>query len=189
MTNISVFASGNGTNFEKIMNYIEVGYFKNIHVTSVVTDKVDAGVIERAKKYDVPVHIISPKDFRNKRQYEVHILTIMRKEQVEWIVLAGYMRLITSVLLNAFDRKILNIHPSLLPSFPGKDAIGQALDYGVKVTGATVHYVDSGMDTGEIIAQSSCVIHDDDTKDTLQLRVQNLEYEIYPQTIKRLIDQ
>lgn len=189
MTNISVFASGNGTNFEKIMNYIEVGYFKNIHVTSVVTDKADAGVIERAKKYDVPVHIISPKDFRNKRQYEVHILTIMRKEQVEWIVLAGYMRLITSVLLNAFDRKILNVHPSLLPSFPGKDAIGQALDYGVKVTGATVHYVDSGMDTGEIIAQSSCVIHDDDTKDTLQLRVQNLEYEIYPQTIKRLIDQ
>ena len=92
-------------------------------------------------------------------------------------------------MLNAFDRKILNIHPSLLPSFPGKDAIGQALDYGVKVTGATVHYVDSGMDTGEIIAQSSCVIHDDDTKDTLQLRVQNLEYEIYPQTIKRLIDQ
>ena len=114
MTNISVFASGNGTNFEKIMNYIEVGYFKNIHVTSVVTDKVDAGVIERAKKYDVPVHIISPKDFRNKRQYEVHILTIMRKEQVEWIVLAGYMRLITSVLLNAFDRKILNIHLSLI---------------------------------------------------------------------------
>ncbi|MCY1025311.1 formyltransferase family protein, partial [Mammaliicoccus sciuri] len=115
------------------------------------------------------------------------LLTRLAQDRVSWVILAGYMKIVGPTLLKQYEGKMLNIHPSILPSFPGKDAVGQALDYGVRVTGATVHYVDSGMDTGEIIDQLSCKVYPDDTRETLQLRIQNLEYELYPRVMKEII--
>ena len=133
------------------------------------------------------VHINEPKDFENKGEYEQKLIQLLHSEEVEWIILAGYMRLVGPDLLNAYEGKILNIHPSLLPKYKGKDAIGQAFNSGDKETGSTVHYVDSGMDTGEIIEQRKCDINPDDTKETLEERVKQLEYELYPSVIAKVI--
>ena len=133
------------------------------------------------------VHINEPKDFENKGEYEQKLIQLLHSEEVEWIILAGYMRLVGPELLNAYEGKILNIHPSLLPKYKGKDAIGQAFNSGDKETGSTVHYVDSGMDTGEIIEQRKCDINPDDTKETLEERVKQLEYELYPSVIAKVI--
>lgn len=133
------------------------------------------------------VHINEPKDFENKAEYEQKLIQLLHSEEVEWIILAGYMRLVGPDLLNAYEGKILNIHPSLLPKYKGKDAIGQAFNSGDKETGSTVHYVDSGMDTGEIIEQRKCDIKPDDTKEALEERVKQLEYELYPSVIAKVI--
>ena len=135
----------------------------------------------------VMVHINEPKDFENKAEYEQKLIQLLHSEEVEWIILAGYMRLVGPDLLNAYEGKILNIHPSLLPKYKGKDAIGQAFNSGDKETGSTVHYVDSGMDTGEIIEQRKCDIKPDDTKEALEERVKQLEYELYPSVIAKVI--
>ncbi|TDM03871.1 phosphoribosylglycinamide formyltransferase [Macrococcus carouselicus] len=187
MKNVAIFASGSGTNFEKIMENVKIGYLDNIRVTGLYVDKGDAYAIERAKHYDVPVHLFEMKHFASKSAYEEAILRQLETDQVEWLILAGYMKLVGPTLLEPFEGHILNIHPSILPSFPGKDAVRQALDYGCRVSGVTVHYVDAGMDTGTIIDQMSCPIHEDDTKETLQLRIQTLEYELYPRVIKKII--
>lgn len=187
MTKVAIFASGNGSNFEKIMDNIAVDYLENIEVTALYTDKQDAFAIERARRFRLPVRIFQLESFDDKEHYETEILKQLHREQVEWIILAGYMKLIGPTLLNAYEGRIINIHPSILPSFPGKNAVGQALRYGCRVTGATVHYVDSGVDTGKIIDQMSCPIYEDDTEETLQLRIQNLEYELYPRVIKKII--
>ncbi|MCE4956939.1 phosphoribosylglycinamide formyltransferase [Macrococcoides caseolyticum] len=187
MKNVAIFASGNGSNYEKIMEHIQAGQLTNINVVGLYTDKREAYVIERAKRFSTPVHLFELSQFEHKAAYEQAILTQLQADDVDWIILAGYMKLIGPALLDVYEGRILNIHPSLLPSFPGKDAIGQALRYGVRVTGATVHYVDSGMDTGTIIDQMSCPILEDDTQASLQLRVQNLEYELYPRVIKKII--
>ncbi len=187
MRNIAVFASGNGSNFEKIMENIQVGYLNHIHVTGLYTDQNQAFAIERARRFSLPVHIFNRSSFDDKEHYESAILKQLHRDQVEWIILAGYMKLIGPTILNAYTGRIINIHPSILPSFPGKNAVGQALNYGCRVSGATVHYVDSGIDTGRIIDQMSCPIYEDDTEETLQLRIQNLEYELYPRVIKKII--
>ncbi|TDM12368.1 phosphoribosylglycinamide formyltransferase [Macrococcus lamae] len=187
MTNIVIFASGNGSNFEKIMENIEAGYLSGINVIGLYTDNHEAFAIERARRFRLPVHIFNRKSFNDKEDYETAVLKQLTRDQVEWIVLAGYMKLLGPTLLNAYPGRILNIHPSILPSFPGKNAVGQALSYGCRVTGATVHYVDSGMDTGKIIDQMSCPVYEDDTEETLQLRIQNLEYELYPRVINKII--
>ena len=135
----------------------------------------------------VMVHINEPKDFENKAEYEQKLIQLLHSEEVEWIILAGYMRLVGPDLLNAYEGKILNIHPSLLPKYKGKNAIGQAFNSGDKETGSTVHYVDSGMDTGEIIEQRKCDIKPDDTKEVLEERVKQLEYELYPSVIAKVI--
>ncbi|WP_414044556.1 phosphoribosylglycinamide formyltransferase [Macrococcus equi] len=187
MKKVAIFASGNGSNYEKIMENIQAEFLTEIDVVGLYTDKTEAFAIERARRFKTPVHIFELSQYENKIAYETAILKQLQDDGVEWIILAGYMKLIGETLLDAYDGQILNIHPSLLPSFPGKNAVGQALQYGVKVTGATVHYVDSGMDTGKIIDQMSCPIYEDDTEQTLQLRVQNLEYELYPRVIKKII--
>lgn len=187
MIKIAIFASGNGSNFEKIMENIEIGYLNNIEVTALYTDRSDAFCIERARRFNLPVHIINPKKYDNKESYEQALISKLSQDRVQWIILAGYMRIVGPTLLREYEGRILNIHPSILPSFPGKDAVGQALEYGVRVTGATVHFVDSGIDTGKIINQLSCSVYPEDTRDTLQLRIQNLEYELYPRVIKEII--
>ncbi|TDM20866.1 phosphoribosylglycinamide formyltransferase [Macrococcoides canis] len=187
MVKVAIFASGNGSNYEKIMENIQAGFLDHIEVTGLYTDKRSAFAIERARRFDTPVHIFELKTFDSKVAYESAILEQLKQDGVEWIILAGYMKLIGSTLLDAYEGKMINIHPSILPSFPGVNAVGQALDYGCRVSGATVHYVDSGMDTGKIIDQMSCPIYEEDTEETLQLRIQNLEYELYPRVIKKII--
>ncbi|MCH1577362.1 phosphoribosylglycinamide formyltransferase [Staphylococcus epidermidis] len=187
MTNIAIFASGSGSNFENIVKHIQTGQLSGINVTALYTDNEGVPCIDRAKNLNIPIHINKPKDFSSKSLYEQHLLKLLSSEEVQWIVLAGYMRLVGQDLLQAYEGRILNIHPSLLPKFKGLDAIGQALESGDTVTGSTVHYVDSGMDTGEIIEQQQCDIKPDDTKEQLEDRVKHLEYKLYPRVIAKII--
>lgn len=185
-TKIAVFASGSGSNFQAIQESIERGEL-NAKVELVVTDKPNAYVVKRAEQFGIPVFAFSPKDYESKATYESEIVKVLNEKSVEWIVLAGYMRLIGETLLNAYPNKIVNIHPSLLPSFPGKDAIGQAMDHGVKVTGVTVHYVDEGMDTGPIIAQAAVEVVEGDREETEE-RIHQVEHELYPKTLTMLFE-
>lgn len=187
MTKVAIFASGSGSNFENIVLKVDKGELNNIEITSLFTDHHDAYCIDRANKLKVATHINEPKNFESKSAYEQHLIQLLKREEVEWIILAGYMRLIGPDLLDAYEGKILNIHPSLLPKYKGEDAVGQAFDSGDNVTGSTVHYVDSGMDTGEIIEQRQCDIKPDDTKEALEERVKHLEYELYPSVIAKVI--
>lgn len=144
-------------------------------------------IVLNARKYHLDVHINELKNFDSKADYERKIIEWLTSEKVEWIVLAGYMKLIGENILRAYDKRILNIHPSLLPKYKGKDAIGQALASGDTITGSTVHYVDSGMDTGEIIEQRQCDIYPDDNKSDLEERIKAIEHELYPEVISKII--
>lgn len=181
---VAVFASGSGSNFQVIIDAAQSGEL-HAEIVAIVTDKPLALVVERATNAGVSVVALQPKDFPSKADYEAAILKELTKLEVEWLVLAGYMRLIGDTLLSAFANRIVNIHPSLLPAFPGKDAIGQALAHGVKVTGVTVHYVDAGMDTGSIISQQAVEVVDGDREKTEQ-RIHAVEHELYTKTLQQL---
>ncbi|MDO5375946.1 MAG: phosphoribosylglycinamide formyltransferase [Staphylococcus rostri] len=187
MVKIAIFASGSGTNFDNIMRRVAAGQLTNIEVTALYTDQPTAPCVQLGQQHGLTVHTLSPKSYIDKAAYEQDVLSRLQAEQVEWIVLAGYMRLIGNTLLDAYEGKILNIHPSLLPKYKGIDAVGQALNNGENETGSTVHYVDAGMDTGQIIAQRTCPIYKDDTKATLEDRIKALEYELYPEVIQQII--
>src|SRR5699024_7834703 len=136
------------------------------HIKLLVCDKPGAKVIDRAQQYDIPVVVRRQADFSGKESYEQDILTHLREKKITWIFLAGYMRLIGPTLRQPFSGKIVNIHPSLLPDFPGLNAIQQALEAGVRKTGVTIHFVDEGMDTGPVIAQQTVPVLADDTEHT-----------------------
>lgn len=184
VTKFAVFASGSGTNFQAIYDAVQEGKLTGEAVL-VVTDKPDAFIVERAEKAGIATLAIKPSSFSSKSAYEQAILEKLTELNVEWIVLAGYMRLIGDVLLEAFPNRIINIHPSLLPAFPGKDAIGQAMEHGVKVTGVTVHYVDAGMDTGTIIAQQAVEVVEGDRVQT-EKRIHDVEHALYTKALQQL---
>ncbi|MBO1000362.1 phosphoribosylglycinamide formyltransferase [Bacillus sp. SD075] len=185
MKRLAVFASGNGSNFQSIAEAIKSGKLE-AEICLVVCDREDAYVLERAKLENIDSFSFSAMNYSNKTEYELEILEKLRHYEIEFIILAGYMRLIGPILLQEYSQRIVNIHPSLLPSFPGKDAIGQAFDAGVKETGVTVHYVDDGMDTGPVIAQKAVPILEGDTKDILQKRIQEMEHDLYPSVLQEL---
>lgn len=185
MMNIAVFASGTGSNFDAIIQAIENGKL-DARVSLLVCDRIGAPVIEKAQRYNVDTVVINPKVYENKAAYEQALLEDCRSRQIEYIILAGYMRLIGPTLLEPYKNRILNIHPSLLPAFPGKDAIGQALEKNVKITGVTVHFVDDGMDTGPIIDQEAIRIDEHDTEEDVKRKIQNVEHRLYPQVIQSL---
>ena len=187
MKNLAVFASGSGTNFQRMLEAKKSGEL-NVNITLLVCDNKEAHAIKRAHKAGIPVFAFCPKDYPNKQAFEEEILKELAKRNVEWIALAGYMRLIGKTLLSAFPRKIINIHPSLLPAFPGLDAIGQAYHAGVKVAGITIHYVDEGMDTGAIIAQGALHLGVDETLETLEEKIHALEHKLYPKTLEQIIN-
>lgn len=180
---IAVFASGSGSNFQAIVDAVYEGKL-DVSIELLVCDRPNAKVIERAKQAGIEQFVFRPKEYASREAYEQEIVEQLIARDIDLIVLAGYMRLVSRVLLEPFDGRMINIHPSLLPSFPGLDGIGDAYDYGVKVTGVTVHYVDSGMDTGPIIAQREVVIHEDDTREMLEARIHQAEHELYPQVIQ-----
>jgi phosphoribosylglycinamide formyltransferase 1 len=188
MMNIAVFASGSGSNFQAIYDAIQKGRLQ-ARISLLVCDRPNAKVIERAEKAGVQTFVFSPKEFASKEEYETEVYKQLSQQGVEFIVLAGYMRLIGSVLLEKFEGKIVNIHPSLLPAFPGKDAIGQAVKAGVKVTGVTIHYVDAGMDTGPIIAQQAIEIQEGDKKENIEQQIHQVEHVFYAETLEKLFQQ
>ncbi|QOY37834.1 phosphoribosylglycinamide formyltransferase [Anaerobacillus isosaccharinicus] len=188
MRKLAVFASGSGTNFQAILDAIEKGKL-NAEVALLVCDKPNAFAIERAKKHNIEVFQFIPKNFENKQAFEKVILQQLQDLNVEWIFLAGYMRLIGETLLEAYEGRIVNIHPSLLPSFPGKDAIEQAYEAKVKVSGVTIHFVDAGMDTGPIIAQAPIYIEASDTLEDVRTKIQEVEHRLYPEVIDKLLNE
>lgn len=185
-TQIAIFASGSGTNFQAIIDAL--GNEKpHINVALLVCDNPHAGVIERAKRKQIKTFIFNPKSFSNKESYELVIKEILSKHSIEWIFLAGYMRIIGKTLLKAYPNRIVNIHPALLPSFPGANGIKDAYEYGVKVFGVTVHFVDEGVDTGKIIDQDSFKILKDESLEEIESKIHQLEHTIYPKVVKSLI--
>lgn len=185
MKRLAVFASGRGSNFEAIVSACESGRL-DAEVVLLVCDHPEAEVVSRARAHKVPFFAFFPKDYRTKSDYEHEILTHLQSSGVELICLAGYMRLLTEVLLTPYQDRIINIHPSLLPAFKGAHAIEQALSYGVKVYGVTIHYVDASLDGGRIIAQQA-ISYDGHNLDELTDRLHAIEHELYIQTIKQLI--
>ncbi|WJH36790.1 phosphoribosylglycinamide formyltransferase [Paenibacillus sp. CC-CFT747] len=179
---IAVLASGSGSNFQAIVDAVAAGKL-DVRVELLVCDRPQAPVVEKARRAGVPVFAFRPKEYPSREAYETEIVRQLQERGVDLVVMAGYMRLITDTLLAPYAGRIVNVHPSLLPAFPGMDAVGQALAYGAKVAGITVHFVDGGMDTGPIIAQRAVEIQEDDTAETLALRLHRIEHELYPEVI------
>ncbi|WP_442597739.1 phosphoribosylglycinamide formyltransferase [Neobacillus sp. D3-1R] len=187
MIKIAIFASGSGSNFQAIIDNIQSGSLE-AEVALLVCDRPGAFVTERAKQHSIPALSIAPKNYPSKVEYEESILKELQEKEVEFIVLAGYMRLIGSTLLKVYEGKIVNIHPSLLPAFPGKDAIGQAIAANVKISGVTVHYVDAGMDTGPIIEQATVFLSENETTESLQKKIHEVEHQLYPTVLQHLFN-
>lgn len=182
---IAVFASGSGSNFEAIARACAKGRI-NAEVALCVCDRPGAYVCERAKMLDIPVLEIHPKSYSSKSEYENAILSELKRLNVEFIALAGYMRIIGPTLLKEYEGRIVNIHPSLLPAFPGVDAIGQAMSYGVKVYGVTVHFVDSTLDGGKIISQAA-IPYEGDDREELEAMIHAREHVLYIRTLAQLL--
>ncbi|MCI1775968.1 MAG: phosphoribosylglycinamide formyltransferase [Paenibacillus lautus] len=179
---MAVFASGRGSNFQALVDAQQSGALGG-EISILVCDKPQAPVVELAKSANVDVFAFQAKEYASKEDYEREIAAELQQRGVELIVLAGYMRLLSPSFVEFYNGRIINIHPSLLPAFPGKDAIGQALAYGVKMTGVTVHFVDGGMDTGPVIAQKAVEIKDGDTAETLAERIHAVEQKLYSEVV------
>lgn len=180
---IAVFASGQGSNFQALLDASHAGELGGAEIVLLVSDKPQAPVVERARAAGVDTFVFQPKAYARREDYEAEIAAELEGRQVDLVVLAGYMRLLTAVLVDRYAGRMINIHPSLLPAFPGKDAIGQAWEYGVKVTGVTVHLVDGGMDTGAVVAQTAVPLLPDDRIESLEERIHQAEKELYPQVV------
>jgi phosphoribosylglycinamide formyltransferase-1 len=188
MTAFAVFASGSGTNLQRFIDEVHSGRFPAA-LALVVSDRPASQAVARARQAGIPVFAFDPKAYSTKADFEREILRELCARDVSWIVLAGYMRLIGPTLLVPYRERILNVHPALLPCFPGKDAIGQALRAGVEITGVTVHLVDEGIDTGPVLAQQAVPIAPGDTEEALALRLHAVEHQLYPATVAALIRQ
>lgn len=182
---IGVLVSGGGSNLQAILDAIGAGRL-DAEVAVVVSNVAAAQGLERARKAGVPAVVIDHKAFPSREAFDAAVVDTLRAHEASWIVLAGFMRVVTSVLLDAFPMRVVNIHPALLPSFPGVHAQKQALAYGVRVTGCTVHLVDAGTDTGPIIAQAAVPVRDDDTVETLRARVLSEEHRLLPAVVRDL---
>lgn len=185
MRRLAVFASGNGTNFEAIARACRQGVLA-AEVVLLVCDRPGARVIGRAEEFGIPTFVFDPKAYGSKEEYERQIVQRLEEAGAELVCLAGYMRILGATMLGVCGGRIVNIHPSLLPAFRGKDAIGQAFDYGVKVFGVTIHWVDATLDGGRIIAQRAFE-YDGRDRAELEARVHAVEHELYVETLGRLI--
>lgn len=182
----AVFASGTGSNLQRFIEETQAGTFPAM-LALVVSDRPGCHALERARAAGIPTFAFTPADYAAKADYERAILAELRARAVAWIVLAGYMRLIGPTLLEPYRDHILNVHPSLLPQFPGKDAIGQALRAGARETGVTIHLVDEGIDTGPALARERVPILPGDTADTLAARMHAVEHRLYPEVVRGVI--
>lgn len=186
MTRIAVFISGRGSNFMALHENIKKGIIKDAEISVVFSNKEDAKGLDYAKKENIEVIVIPSKDYNNRQEYDKKIVEALKPYNINLICLAGYMRIVTHELIKAYENKIINIHPALLPSFKGLHAQKQALEYGVKYSGCTVHFVDDGMDSGAIILQKIVEVYDDDTEDTLSERILKQEHIAYSEAVSLL---
>jgi phosphoribosylglycinamide formyltransferase 1 len=185
--NIAVFASGRGSNFSAIIKAAKKGKIKGV-VALLVCDNPEAGVIKRAKRSGVKAALFLRKDFTSKADFENKIIQTLKDNDIKLIVLAGFMRLLSPEFVKIYSRRIINIHPSLLPAFKGEQAIKDAFDYGVKATGVTVHFVDELMDHGPIILQAAVKIEGTDTLGSLEAKIHKLEHKLYPRAINLFLE-
>ncbi len=187
MKKIAVFASGFGSNFQAIIEAVQNNIL-NAEIALLVSDNPSSKAVERANANGIDAFAFCAKKYANKAEYEESILSELQKHEIDYIILAGYMRIIGNTLLSAYPMKIINLHPALLPSFPGAHGISDAYNYGVKVFGITIHFVDEGVDTGKIIDQFSFHIEDDDTLETIENKIHQLEHKYFPLTIEKTIN-
>lgn len=182
---IGVLGSGKGSNLNSLARYCARAG-SSMEIVLVASDVETAGILSLAMEHNLNTMFIPPGKFRTKldEEAEQRFITALQEAQVDLVVLAGFMRILKGEFLRAFCDRVINIHPSLLPSFPGLEGWKQALDYGVKVTGCTVHFVDQGIDSGAIIAQQTVPVHDDDTPETLHARIQMAEWDLYPKAVE-----
>jgi phosphoribosylglycinamide formyltransferase-1 len=189
MLNIAVFGSGSGTNCQSLIDAIAAGKL-NAQIKVVIADREDAKILERARKHNIPALFLDCAPFKSKLDEEAQecAIQILRDHAVDTIALAGFMRVIKPGLLEAFPNRVFNIHPALLPAFPGLHAWKQAISSGAKIAGCTVHFVDAGIDSGPIINQKAVPVLDDDTPETLHARIQEQEHIAYPEALQWLAE-
>jgi len=183
MINIGVLVSGGGTNLQAIIEAIEEGKIAG-EIKVVISDNSEAYALKRAQRYHIDTRYIHFKEFKNREDYEKEIIKTLKENKIELVVLAGYMRILSPYFIRSYKNKIINIHPALLPSFPGLHAQKQTLEYGAKVSGCTVHFVDEGVDSGPIILQKAVKVKEGDTEETLAKRILKEEHQIYPRAIQ-----
>ncbi len=188
MKRIAVLASGSGSNLQAIIEATESGRIRGAEVSLVVSDRRNAYALERARQRDIPASYFSPLNYSSREEYDRGLVTYLERRQIDLVVLAGFMRVLTPYFVLMFQHRILNIHPALLPSFPGAHGVEDALAYGVKVTGCTVHFVDDGVDTGPIILQEAMLVLDDDTAERLHERIRAVEHRLYPRAIDLVLN-
>ena len=190
MLRVAVLVSGGGTNLQAILDKMEAGYLSNASIVTVVASKPEAYALERAKKHNIPTKVIPRKDFSDNQTFSQAILEYLQAQQVDLVVLAGFMYILSGDFIRAFENRMLNVHPALIPSFCGPGFYGlipheKALEYGVKVVGATVHFVTEECDGGPIILQRAVAVEEGDTPEVLQKRVmEQAEWEILPEAIR-----
>ncbi len=185
MIKLAVLASGNGSNFQAIVDAIESKRLK-AEVVKLISDNPLSYALKRAAKHQIPNALYDRKKFKDQSTFEKAILEDLKNSQAEWVALAGFMRILSPLFLKAFPQRILNIHPSLLPAFPGLNAIEQAFHSGVKVMGCSVHLVDEGCDTGPLLAQKSFELRSDDNLESVTQRMHLMEHELYLEVLQRI---
>lgn len=184
---IAILISGRGSNMVALADAISSGSIPNTEIAVVISDKPGAGGLQLAHQRGIETTVVQRRG-RTREEHELEIISILRSHRVDLVCLAGYMRLLSPCFIEAFRGRILNIHPSLLPAFPGLDAHHQALTHGVKVSGCTVHFVDDTLDGGPIIAQRAVPVHDDDTEETLSARILEQEHELYTEALRVVVE-
>ncbi len=180
---VGVLVSGNGSNLQSIIDHAESGMIPAV-VACVISNKAGAFALERARNHSIPNAVLDHRDFPDREAFDTAMVGILRENGVELVALAGFNRIVSKVMLDAFPLAILNIHPALLPAFPGNHAQRQAVEHGVKLAGCTVHFVDAGTDSGPIIAQAAVPVLANDSEETLSRRILQEEHKIYPEVIR-----
>ncbi|MBM4331008.1 MAG: phosphoribosylglycinamide formyltransferase [Deltaproteobacteria bacterium] len=183
MVNLGVLVSGSGSNLQAIIDNIEAGRV-DARIKIIISNLADVYALERAKKHGLPFMVVRHKEYKTREDFDQKLVEILKAHEVELVILAGFMRIVTPVLLRAFPMRVMNIHPALLPAFPGTHVWQAEVDYGVKFAGCTVHFVDEGTDTGPIIIQAVVPVYDDDTAEALSARILRQEHKVYSQAIQ-----
>lgn len=183
MLTLGVLVSGRGSNLQSIIDHIETGEL-HARIAVVISDQENAFALERAQKHGIATEVVPASRGMSREDYDTNLVQILKGYGVELVILAGFMRIISPVLIKAYPNRIMNIHPALLPAFPGLHVQKKAVDYGVKFSGCTVHFVDEGMDTGPIILQAAVPVLDDDTEESLAARILKEEHKAYPKAIE-----